>query len=1050
MSSDIVVVPHTHWDREWYLPFQRLRMGLVRVLDDVLAAMDDDPLFRFTMDGQLAAVEDYLEIRPERRADIARSAAEGRLAIGPWLILADEFLCSGETLIRNLEYGMRGSLDLGGVMRVGYLPDQFGHCAQMPQILSLAGLRHACLWRGVPAEVGRDAFAWTGADGTTIRTQYLPGGYGNAAALFGGPPEGMPDRVAAFTAGMRPWRPEGPMLAMYGADHSAPAPEITAAGLRIATLGEYLATAVPPDEDHLDGLPEVRGELRSHARANILPGVVSARIPLKRAMARAERVIARYAEPLSTLWLADRTASARLLDMAWRRVIACSGHDSITGCGADETAHQVSARIAEAEQMGQAVVDLVSASLATSASKDSVVVVNPSPFERTAIVPADLPENRAHLVTSSGAGVPVQRLDHAPTLLDETLMDDLTRLLGRTHERELSGHEIVSWTVEDGLFTIVVSRHASGGFAYEDLREAILEAGPGPWRVRTLAEPVVTVAAQVTVPPLGRSVLTARAARGQVPLTRTPEAAAALTAPEGTLDNGLLRVTVADDGTLSLRGRGGVEIHGIGRIAHAGDAGDTYNYAPPPADRLVDGPSFVKVEEIFSGPLVSVLEISRMYEWPAEAVPAEWPGDAVPAGWPEARDAAPSPASAPAETSPGSVSVTARSPLAEPEWEAGPEPKWERESGPEPEPEWESGPDWESGSKPEWGPGSGSGFGSATVNTLVTTRVELRAGEPFVRCELRFDVRCRDHRIRWHAPLPHEATESFAEGQLAVVRRGLTAEGGCGEEPVPTFPAESFVAAGGLAVLLDHVTEYELINAPEPELALTLVRSVGYLSRDRNAHRDEPAGPQHATPAAQCQGPHSTRFAVLPFAGSWHEAGLPRLAEEYRHDLLAVPGAEPAVPEPAPAAPDTGTVAPPTQATQDTRTAAPPTQAAVEARTVAPLTRGATEATETATETAAEYTRGGTAMSRVLRPESEIAISGDGVMMAALRERDGWLEVRLVAEHPVATEAVVHGDFTAARRADAFGSPAAPLEVSDGSVRLPLRPFEIATVQLRG
>ncbi|GAA0373935.1 hypothetical protein GCM10009530_25510 [Microbispora corallina] len=901
-APEIVVVPHTHWDREWYLPFQRFRMGLVRMLDDVLDAMAADPRQRFTMDGQLAAVEDYLEIRPERREDLARFVAEGRFAAGPWLILADEFLCSGETLLRNLEYGMRGAAALGGVMRVGYLPDQFGHCAQMPQILALAGLRVACLWRGVPASVGLDAFDWTGADGTTVRTRYLPGGYGNAVALFNGPAEGLPDRVAAFAAGMKGWASGERLLAMYGADHSAPDPDIARSGLRLATLGEFLA-----EEDAHGPLPVVEGELRSHARANILPGVISARAGLKQAMARAERVVARYAEPLSTLWPADRSASRRMVDTAWRRIVACSGHDSVTGCGSDETAQQVAARISEAEQMGQAVVDLVSASLAAAAPRGSLVVLNPSPFERTGLVLADVPEGRTRL-TAAGGPVPVQRLEHAPTLLDETVMDDLPQLLGRVHERELFGHEIVSWAVEDGVFTVTVSRHASGSYAYEDLRRDILAAGPGPWVVRTVAEPVVTVAALVTVPPLGRSVLAAREPvfDGSVPYV--PVAPLDPEAGDGVLDNGLLRVSVAPDGTLSLRSRDGAEAHGVGRVVHGGDVGDTYNHAPPPADLLAGTPVSVTVEEICHGPLTAVLEVTRAYDWPAGAEP--------------------------------------------------------------------------------------SGTPEETVRTAVVTRVELRAGEPFVRCELEMDVRCRDHRIRWHAPLARPARESYAEGQFAVVRRGLTAEGGCGERPIPTFPAESFAAAGGLAVLLDHVTEYELVAAgPEgseaAEMALTLVRSVGYLSRNRNPYRDEPAGPQVPTPAAQCQGPFATRFAVLPFAGEWHEAGLVRLAEEYRHGLLAVPGAGPAG-------------------------------------------DGMTDGTRAA----------------VADTPGPFSLSGEGVAMAALRERDGWLEVRLVAERPAATEAVLRGDFTAARRAGALGVPAGPLAVADGTLRLPMRPFEIATVHL--
>ncbi|WP_240808762.1 glycoside hydrolase family 38 C-terminal domain-containing protein [Microbispora catharanthi] len=913
-----MVVPHTHWDREWYLPFQRFRVGLVRVLDEVLDAMAADPAYRFTMDGQLAAIEDYLEIRPARRGDVARFVAEGRLAVGPWLILADEFLCSGETLLRNLEYGMRGAAALGSAMPVGYLPDQFGHCAQMPQMLALAGLRLACLWRGVPAHVDRDAFDWTGADGTTIRTGYLPGGYGNAFGLFTGPAEGMPDRVTAFVSTAEGWAAGDTLLAMYGADHSAPAREITASGLRVATLAEAL-TRDPANGE----VPRVAGELRSHARANILPGVISARVPLKQAMARAERVLTRYAEPLSALWLADRSAGERLIDMAWRSVIACSGHDSVTGCGSDETAQQVAARIAEAGQTAQAVVDLVAASLAEAAPKGALVVVNPSPFERTGLVLADLPEDRASLADASGRAVPVQRLEHAPTLLDETVMDDLSRLLGRVHERELYGHEIVSWHAGDGVFTVTVSRHASGAYAYEDLRRAVLEAGPGPWVVRTVAEPVVTVAALVTVPPLGRAVLTARP---PAPGLTAPVANALKTDPYGfepVLDNGLLRVRVAGDGTLSLRGADGAEVHGVGRIVHGGDAGDTYNHAPPPDDRLLDRPSRVVVEEVCSGPLTGAYEITRVYDWPA-------------------------------------------------------------------------------------------GLGDdETVPTAVTTRVELRAGEPFARCEITMDVRCRDHRVRWHAPLPRAAAESYAEGQFAVVRRGLAAEGGGGERPIPTFPAESFAAAGGLAVLLDHVTEYEIvrdeIGGDGTEMALTLVRSVGYLSRNRNPYRDEPAGPEVPTPAAQCQGPLAVRFAVLPYAGEWHEAGLPRLAEEFRHDLLAVPG-----------------------------------------------TGGAK-----AGDMDGDGPGGG----------GRVAISGDGVMMAALRERDGRLEVRLVAEHSTATEAVVRGDFTAAWTAGVLGSPLSPLEVSrdevfpgDGAdgqgparspgswrtVRVPLNPFEIATVLLGG
>src|SRR6476646_6110185 len=122
MTETVWLVPHTHWDREWYEPFQRFRLRLVDLMDDVVA--------------------------------------RGQLAIGPWRVLMDEFLCSGETMIRNLEMGWADASRLGAVMPIGYLPDMFGHCAQMPQLLRHVGIEQAVVYRGVPAEVDCHEFWW--------------------------------------------------------------------------------------------------------------------------------------------------------------------------------------------------------------------------------------------------------------------------------------------------------------------------------------------------------------------------------------------------------------------------------------------------------------------------------------------------------------------------------------------------------------------------------------------------------------------------------------------------------------------------------------------------------------------------------------------------------------------------------------------------------------------------------------------------------------------------------------------------------------------------
>jgi len=136
-ANNIILVPETHWDREWYLPFQEFRARLVLLMDKLLNILKIDPDFKnFTLDGQTIPLEDYLEVRPEREEEIKKYVKEGRLSIGPMYVLPDEFLVSGESLIRNLIIGHRISRKFGRVMKAGYIPDPFGHIAQLPQLVS--------------------------------------------------------------------------------------------------------------------------------------------------------------------------------------------------------------------------------------------------------------------------------------------------------------------------------------------------------------------------------------------------------------------------------------------------------------------------------------------------------------------------------------------------------------------------------------------------------------------------------------------------------------------------------------------------------------------------------------------------------------------------------------------------------------------------------------------------------------------------------------------------------------------------------------------------
>jgi mannosylglycerate hydrolase len=171
----------------------------------------------------------------------------------------------------------------------------------------------------------------------------------------------------------------------------------------------------------------------------------------------------------------------------------------------------------------------------------------------------------------------------------------------------------------------------------------------------------------------------------------------------------------------------------------------------------------------------------------------------------------------------------------------------------------------------------------------IETHVELRADEPFVRLRFAFDNRSEDQRVRLHIPLPRDADRSFAEGQYGVVERSPVAEGGYGEVPLPTHPAHSFVAAGGVAVLLDHALEYELVGPRE--LAVTLLRSTGFISRNTNPYREDPAGPEVAIPDAQMRGPWSVSLALYPYAGDRPGPDVLEQAERFRLPFLALAGA---------------------------------------------------------------------------------------------------------------------------------------------------------------
>lgn len=820
MSRELVVVPHTHWDREWYEPHDVFRLRLVHMLDRLLDLMEAEPDYRFTLDGQAAAVDDYLEMRPEQRERVAALVEAGRLSIGPFLILLDEFCCDGETIVRNLELGMAASRRLGRPMPVGYLPDMFGHAAQTPQILRGFGIGHSALWRGAPDRVRAHAFAWEAPNGDAVRCEYLFDGYGNGLDLFalrGQLPELAPeyaDRTAS-------WFGDDPVLAMLGTDHSAPPADLVEVvaeydahggdpAIAIETIDAYLSR-FGTDEAALARLPRVTGELRSHARGNLLPGVFSIRTNLKAEMGRTERLLS-AAERLDLVYgTRDHRA---FFDTAWYRLVESTAHDSVTGCGVDATADQVGSRIATAGHIAQGVIGAVLTDLARHASPATHLVFNPSARPRRTQI-----EVTVHgAVDELSPGVQV--LDALPTVLGDERMrtDELPKLLRRIHGRELFGQQINGYVWGERSLRFQVAESPVGiwdlaAFTAElEARIAGEPSGAAEWHIETIADARHRALLAVDVPALGLAGVHEHSA---------PAPIAPVRVESGVLANDALTVSVNADGTVRIETAGGRVIDGALRLVDEGDCGDSYNYGPVDPASAVREPVRVETSVLEAGPLRGRILIRRTYE--------------VPVG----------------------LDATARV------------------------------------------------RSTVTTPMVVDTVVELREGERFLRTTVDVVNPAADHRLRLLVPVgARDLASSRSAGQYGITHRGRMGEGGWGEFPLPTYPAYRFAAAGAAGVLVDKLTEYELVSdeASDDALAVTLLRSVGLMSVNVHPLRDEPAGSEFPVPGAQYLGVRvRTELGIVVTDGAGDRAGagdgdvlgdaeLVVAAEAFRLEPLVVRG----------------------------------------------------------------------------------------------------------------------------------------------------------------
>ncbi len=572
-----LIIPHTHWDRAWYHPFEQFRLSLVKVFRRLLDILETDSRFRcFTFDGQTVVLEDYLEIHPEDRGRIEKLVRQGRLNIGPSYVLPDVFLPTGEALIRNGVIGQEIAESFGRSSRQGWVADPFGLISQLPQIFAGLGIESIFFSRGVSRqqlqENGPYAW-WAGPDGASrILAIAQLGGYSNLMN-WGVPPKTYPredpdtanvDYPAALarlkellkTLGEFP-TPSKLLFLGNGNDHHPAqhklpdlvaycAPHMPKLGMHIVSSDEFIGLL----KQESPKLGTIRGELFANGLWPTLEGTFDSRFYLKQQLDRGCMLLEKWAEPM--LALAEAAgAKRRVLRLehhvgfafnvgnnsayvhdvradvknAWKTLLRNTPHDDICGCSTDATHRDAENRSKRVEEVASLLASDAALHLAAEVRRPAfdaaaqVFLFNPLGRERTVDLSRTFTlashDTKLRLVDESGLSVPAN-----------------------IRTRVAAGH-FRRWNSDD----------------FEALNEKAIE---------------VRIDAQVVLPASGYRCLYVQAG--------TPEAPAkTVTATAKTLENAHVRLSVNADGSFDLLDKQArVTYRRQNSLVDCGDAGDLY------------------------------------------------------------------------------------------------------------------------------------------------------------------------------------------------------------------------------------------------------------------------------------------------------------------------------------------------------------------------------------------------------------------------------------------------------------------------------------------
>lgn len=606
------VLSHTHWDREWYQSFQGYRRRLVFQMDAMMDLLEKRPTFpAFHLDAQTSVLFDYLQIRPDQRARLAKHVRSGRILVGPWFTMPDESLLSAESIIRNLQLGCRHCREWGAKPSpIGWLSDIFSHISQLPQILAGFGYDNAFMHHGTPCTGDETTeMVWEGADGTEtlILKAYPWFGYQDFLQLRYRTRDELRDwerkKIALASTNI--------LLGLDGNDHE-PAkwdtPEVIArmnklfAQTRVvhSTMPRYLAALRKAlGKNWQRGRKRFVGELRTPSKIGnwngLTNGTGSSRLPLKQANDAQEILLARLAEPFNA-WatLLGGEPQHNYLDLAWQYLFLNHPHDSICGCSIDQPHRDMLYRFDQSRMLAQ---DSLEASIQEIGDRINLSGFSDADYAVTVFNPCGVlagTVNRFSFEIPSALVAQKRAQGLVPVLLSV-------------------GGKPAHYDILQVERTVTAQP-----FMYQDRGMS-----PAIWR-RAFAVDRYHVASISCIPPLGYSTygIAFRKPIKQKPASK--RANVVVNAAQGFLENALFRLVVRKDGSVDLHDKEArATYRGIHFFENCGDAGDGWNHRYPTNDTVIlstnkKSRSKVRITKEYEGALTASLKVSFSLRVPAD------------------------------------------------------------------------------------------------------------------------------------------------------------------------------------------------------------------------------------------------------------------------------------------------------------------------------------------------------------------------------------------------------------------------------------------------